>query len=88
MHTEHAANAAVGHVEVFLPETKVDAQAELGIEVSIELTIAVPALPPRLTLDIGTVGIIVPTRRDYSKVISVLKDISKNINDDYKNGKI
>ena len=38
--------------------------------------------------DIGTVGIIGPTRMDYSKVISVLKYISKKINDDYKNGKI
>ncbi len=38
--------------------------------------------------DIGTIGIIGPTRMDYSKVISVLKYISKKLNDDYKNGKI
>ena len=38
--------------------------------------------------DIGTVGIIGPTRMDYSKVISVMKYISKKINDDYENGKI
>lgn len=38
--------------------------------------------------DIGTVGIIGPVRMDYSKVISVMKYISKKINDDYKNGKI
>ncbi len=38
--------------------------------------------------DIGTIGIIGPTRMDYSKVISVMKYISKKINDDFKNGKI
>lgn len=37
--------------------------------------------------DIGTIGIIGPTRMDYSKVISVMKFISKKINDDFKNGK-
>jgi len=37
--------------------------------------------------DIGTIGIIGPTRMDYSKVISVMKYISKKINDDYKKGK-
>lgn len=34
--------------------------------------------------DIGTIGIIGPTRMDYSKVVSVMKYISKKINDDYK----
>lgn len=38
--------------------------------------------------DIGTIGIIGPTRMDYSKVISVMKYISKKLNDDLKNGKI
>ena len=38
--------------------------------------------------DIGTIGIIGPKRMDYSKVISVMKYISKKINDDYKKGKI
>ena len=37
--------------------------------------------------DIGTIGIIGPTRMDYSKVISVMKYISKKLNDDYKKGK-
>jgi heat-inducible transcriptional repressor len=37
--------------------------------------------------DIGKIGIIGPTRMDYSKVISVMKYISKKINDDYKKGK-
>ena len=37
--------------------------------------------------DIGTIGIIGPTRMDYSKVISVMKYISKKINDDYKKDK-
>jgi len=37
--------------------------------------------------DIGTIGIIGPTRMDYSKVISVMKYISKKINDDFKKGK-
>jgi heat-inducible transcriptional repressor len=37
--------------------------------------------------DIGKIGIIGPTRMDYSKVISVIKYISKKINDDYKKGK-
>lgn len=37
--------------------------------------------------DIGTIGIIGPTRMDYSKVISVMKYISKKINEDFKNGK-
>ncbi len=37
--------------------------------------------------DIGTIGIIGPTRMDYSKIISVMKYISKKINDDYKKGK-
>lgn len=37
--------------------------------------------------DIGTIGIIGPTRMDYSKVISVMKYISKKINDDYKKEK-
>ncbi len=38
--------------------------------------------------DIGTIGIIGPTRMDYSKVISVMKYISKKLNDDFKNGRI
>lgn len=38
--------------------------------------------------DIGTIGIIGPTRMNYSKVISVMKYISKKLNDDYKNGKL
>ena len=37
--------------------------------------------------DFGTIGIIGPKRMDYSKVISVMKYISKKINDDYKKGK-
>ena len=37
--------------------------------------------------DIGTIGIIGPTRMDYSKVISVMKYISKKLNDDFKKGK-
>jgi heat-inducible transcriptional repressor len=37
--------------------------------------------------DIGTIGIIGPTRMDYSKVITVMKYISKKLNDDYKKGK-
>ncbi len=37
--------------------------------------------------DIGTIGIIGPTRMDYSKVISVMKYISKKLNDDLKNGR-
>jgi heat-inducible transcriptional repressor len=37
--------------------------------------------------DIGTIGIIGPTRMDYSKIISVMKYISKKLNDDYKKGK-
>lgn len=38
--------------------------------------------------DIGTIGIIGPTRMDYSKVISVMKYISKKLNEDFKNGRI
>ncbi|MGN1298465.1 MAG: heat-inducible transcriptional repressor HrcA [Candidatus Scatovivens sp.] len=38
--------------------------------------------------DIGTIGIIGPKRMDYSKIISVMKYISKKINDDFKKGKI
>ena len=37
--------------------------------------------------DIGTIGIIGPTRMDYSKVIAVMKYISKKLNDDFKKGK-
>lgn len=37
--------------------------------------------------DIGTIGIIGPTRMDYSKVISVMKYISKKINEDFKKGR-
>lgn len=37
--------------------------------------------------DIGTIGIIGPTRMDYSKIISVMKYISKKLNDDFKKGK-
>lgn len=37
--------------------------------------------------DIGTIGIIGPTRMDYSKVISVMKYISKKLNEDFKDGK-
>ena len=36
--------------------------------------------------DIGTIGIIGPKRMDYSKIISVMKYISKKLNDDFKNG--
>lgn len=38
--------------------------------------------------DIGTIGLIGPTRMDYSKVITVMKYISKKLNDDFKKGKI
>ena len=38
--------------------------------------------------DIGTIGIIGPKRMDYSKVISVMKYISKKLNEDFKKGKI
>ena len=34
--------------------------------------------------DIGTIGIIGPTRMDYSKVISIMKYISKKIKEDYE----
>ena len=37
--------------------------------------------------DIGTIGIIGPKRMDYSKVISVMKYISKKLNEDFKKGK-
>ena len=37
--------------------------------------------------DIGTIGIIGPTRMDYSKVIAVMKYISKKLNDEYRKGK-
>ena len=33
--------------------------------------------------DIGTIGIIGPTRMDYSKVISVMKYISKKLNGEW-----
>ena len=36
--------------------------------------------------DLGTIGIIGPTRMDYSKVISVMKYISKKLNEQYGNG--
>ena len=35
--------------------------------------------------DLGTIGIIGPTRMDYSKVISVMKYISKKLNEKFKN---
>ena len=35
--------------------------------------------------DIGTIGIIGPTRMDYSKVISIMKYISKKLREDYDN---
>ena len=34
--------------------------------------------------DLGTIGIIGPKRMNYSKVISVMKYISKKLNDDFK----
>ena len=37
--------------------------------------------------DIGTIGIIGPKRMDYSKVISVMKYISKKLNEDFTKGK-
>ena len=36
--------------------------------------------------DLGTIGIIGPTRMDYSKVISVMKYISKKLNEELENG--
>ena len=35
--------------------------------------------------DLGTIGIIGPTRMDYSKVISVLKYINKELNKNMNN---
>ena len=35
--------------------------------------------------DLGTIGIIGPKRMDYSKVISVMKYISKKLNEKFKN---
>ena len=37
--------------------------------------------------DIGTIGIIGPTRMDYSKVISIMKYISKKLREDYEDNK-
>lgn len=37
--------------------------------------------------DLGTIGIIGPTRMDYSKVISVMKYINKELNKELGNGK-
>ena len=37
--------------------------------------------------DLGTIGIIGPTRMDYSKVISVMKYISKELNKELGSGK-
>lgn len=37
--------------------------------------------------DVGTIGIIGPKRMNYSKVISVMKYISKKLNDDFNNKK-
>ena len=37
--------------------------------------------------DIGTIGIIGPKRMDYSKVISVMKYISKKLKEDYNDDK-
>ena len=34
--------------------------------------------------DLGTIGIIGPKRMDYSKVISVMKYISKKLNENYE----
>ena len=36
--------------------------------------------------DLGTIGIIGPTRMDYSKVISVMKYISKKLNEEFERG--
>ena len=38
--------------------------------------------------DLGTIGIIGPTRMDYSKVISVMKYISKELNKELGNGSL
>ena len=35
----------------------------------------------------GTIALVGPTRMDYSKVITVMKYISKKLNDDFKKGK-
>ena len=35
-------------------------------------------------IDLGTIGIIGPTRMDYSKVISVMKYISKKLNGEWR----
>ena len=35
--------------------------------------------------DIGTIGIIGPKRMDYSKIISIMKYISKKLKEDYNN---
>lgn len=37
--------------------------------------------------DLGTIGIIGPTRMDYSKVISVMKYINKKLNEGLGNSK-
>ena len=44
---QHAADASVDKVDFLLEESKVDAQAEFCIKVSIELTFAIPAIAAR-----------------------------------------
>ena len=44
-HLEHAADACVHEVDASLPETEVQTQTHLCIEVSVELSFAVPSLP-------------------------------------------
>ena len=56
LQTEHATDASIGHVEVMLPEAQIELDAELGIEISVELTIGIPSLPSWLTADVGAVN--------------------------------
>ena len=56
-HVEHASDAGIHDVEVFLEESEVDAQAELGVEVSVELTFAIPSVPSWLAAQVRTGGV-------------------------------
>ena len=54
---EHTTDTGIDDVNLLLPETKIDMDTKLGIEVSIELAFCIPAIESRCPWNVHTLGV-------------------------------
>ena len=54
---EHATDTGINDVNLLVPETEIDVDTELGIEVSIELAFSIPTIESRCPRNVHTLGV-------------------------------